>query len=84
MPLLEDGAGLAGIAVKESSPFVKEDHATDGDLVAVKLGSKHHSPRCRGMLCAKSSLVMNFIIEFFRARPSDEAPATLDRISDRR
>jgi hypothetical protein len=28
-----------------------------------------------------SSLVMNFTIEFFRTRPSDEAHATLDRIS---
>jgi hypothetical protein len=30
---------------------------------------------------AVSSLVMNFTIEFFRTRPSDEAHATLDRIS---
>ena len=30
---------------------------------------------------AESSLVMNFTIEFFRTRPSDEAHATLDRIS---
>jgi hypothetical protein len=30
---------------------------------------------------AESSLVMNFTIEFFRTRPSDEAYATLDRIS---
>jgi hypothetical protein len=30
---------------------------------------------------AKSSLVMNFTIEFFRTRPNDEAHATLDRIS---
>jgi len=30
---------------------------------------------------AESSLVMNFTIEFFRSRPSDEAHATLDRIS---
>ena len=30
---------------------------------------------------AVSSLVMNFTIEFFRTRPSDEARATLDRIS---
>ena len=30
---------------------------------------------------AKSSLVMHFTIEFFRTRPSDEAQATLDRIS---
>ena len=28
-----------------------------------------------------SSLVMNFTIEFFRTRPSDEAHATLERIS---
>jgi hypothetical protein len=28
-----------------------------------------------------SNLVMNFTIEFFRTRPSDEAHATLDRIS---
>jgi len=57
MPLLEDGAGLAGIAVKESSPFVKEDNATDGGLAAIKLGSKHHSPRCRGMLCTAQRAV---------------------------
>src|ERR1700720_261355 len=30
---------------------------------------------------AESSLVMNFTIEFFRTRPSDEAHATLERIS---
>ena len=30
---------------------------------------------------AESSLAMNFTIEFFRTRPSDEAHATLDRIS---
>jgi hypothetical protein len=30
---------------------------------------------------AESSLVMNFTIEFFRTRSSDEAHATLDRIS---
>jgi len=30
---------------------------------------------------AESSLVMNSTIEFFRTRPSDEAHATLDRIS---
>ena len=30
---------------------------------------------------AKSSLVMNFTIKFFRTRPNDEAHATLDRIS---
>ena len=30
---------------------------------------------------AKSSLVMNFTIEFFRTRPNDESHATLDRIS---
>ena len=30
---------------------------------------------------AESSLVMNFTIEFFRTRPSDEAHATFDRIS---
>lgn len=30
---------------------------------------------------AESSLMMNFTIEFFRIRPSDEAHATLDRIS---
>jgi hypothetical protein len=30
---------------------------------------------------AKSSLVMNFTIEFFRTRPNDEAHATLDPIS---
>jgi hypothetical protein len=30
---------------------------------------------------AESSLVMNFTIEFFRTRLSDEAHATLDRIS---
>ena len=29
---------------------------------------------------AKSNLVMNFTIEFFRIRPRDEAHATLDRI----
>ena len=29
----------------------------------------------------ESSLVMNFTIEFFRTRPSEEAHATLDRIS---
>jgi hypothetical protein len=29
---------------------------------------------------AKSSLVMNFTIEFFRIRPSDKAHATLDLI----
>jgi hypothetical protein len=29
----------------------------------------------------KSSLVMNFTIEFFRTRPNDEVHATLDRIS---
>jgi hypothetical protein len=29
----------------------------------------------------ESSLVINFTIEFFRTRPSDEAHATLERIS---